>query len=682
MADHKALLHQLCDLEIPSVVKLSPDGQKVLYSTELSWGHHKGKHPVSTLWLASTGQTNSSRPLTSGFSKDYAPAWQPSGEFIAFISDRAKPGEKWALYTMQTVEGCEAHPITSVENERTIDAFMFSPDGKFIAFLSSDEKTAEQRTREENGEDVQVWGEDWVYARLRVVDLQTNQIRSLAIDRHVMGLCWSPDGKQIGIVSCETPNIEQPLLTGSNISVVDEGLSIVSNLGHFPNQLKDLTWADDERLYFRAGVPSSKGFCGHGVYAIDSNSPSRSCERVAFGIEDDAFSLTKANGEVIVEVQHRLQDQICLLSGEVLYSKKQELQAFDAVVAANVDKMVLVVATSDINHPVEVFTTTAGGGAMVQLSNHGRGLKDHQFGTCSFLSCLSTDNEVELDSLYLVPATHHNKTNDAAPSKPLPTVVMIHGGPTTRITNAFNTYYYMFSPYLLSLGYGVLIPNYRGSSGRGERFASYSIGGVGIYDYADVIDATRHAIDQGYADRDRIIVGGWSQGGFLTNLCCVRNGLHEYGWKFKAGISGAGICDIDAMALTSDLGSSFEAELHNGRVAWNMDHDDTQTRAASALWAINDTMKRSKQMGEMIIPPMLILHGANDPRCPISQSWGMRRALESYGLPFEFVTYPRQGHVFKEQKFWIDMAVRVGLWCDRYIGSGRACVDTNTSQPQ
>jgi dipeptidyl aminopeptidase/acylaminoacyl peptidase len=72
----------------------------------------------------------------------------------------------------------------------------------------------------------------------------------------------------------------------------------------------------------------------------------------------------------------------------------------------------------------------------------------------------------------------------------------------------------------------------------------------------------------------------------------------------------------------------------------------------------------------MVVPPMLILHGEEDVRVPVSQAWGVRRALQSEGLPFELVTYPRQGHFFAEQKFWIDMAMRIGRWCDKYIGPG------------
>ena len=109
----------------------------------------------------------------------------------------------------------------------------------------------------------------------------------------------------------------------------------------------------------------------------------------------------------------------------------------------------------------------------------------------------------------------------------------------------------MLTPYLLSLGYGVLLPNYRGSTGRGERFSGYNMDGLGKYDYDDIIASTQHAIKQGFADKDNLIIGGVSHGGLLTLLCSVRNGFHGHGWKFRASIAGASMCDVDAMALTS-----------------------------------------------------------------------------------------------------------------------------------
>jgi dipeptidyl aminopeptidase/acylaminoacyl peptidase len=74
-----------------------------------------------------------------------------------------------------------------------------------------------------------------------------------------------------------------------------------------------------------------------------------------------------------------------------------------------------------------------------------------------------------------------------------------------------------------------------------------------------------------------------------------------------------------------------------------MEKDDLKKRTGSALR----------------IPPVLILHGEKDQRVPITQSWVLRRALDEAGLPFEFVTYPREGHHFTERKHVEDLMERI-----------------------
>ena len=320
---------------------------------------------------------------------------------------------------------------------------------------------------------------------------------------------------------------------------------------------------------------------------------------------------------------------------------------------------------------------------MTQLSRHGESFQGQNFGICTILSCPSTDHYgVEIDGIYLQPAFQSRHRSETAPSEPCPTVVLIHGGPRARVTNAFNTLYYMWTPYLLSLGYGVLLPNYRGSSGRGAEFSSFSYGGIGVHDYADIITLTQYAIKTGHADPDRLVVGGYSHGGLLANLCTIRNRSHEYGWEFKAVISGAGISDVDTMSLTADMSDAYQAELHEDASPWTMSADDASTRTASVLWAFKEAMARSNSDRSSVIPPMLILHGANDQRCHISQAQGLRRALEYYSLPFEMVVYPRQGHIFHEQYFWIDMALRMGRWVEQHIGPGTSGPSNDTSKFQ
>ncbi|KAK5994284.1 putative peptidase YuxL-like protein [Cladobotryum mycophilum] len=664
----KALAESLCDLEIPATISFSPNGQKLLYATNLTDDHCKGKNPVSTLWLASTARAGSSRQLTSGLFEDQYPRWHPDGHQIAFISDRAKPGESSAIWTLTLGEdgGGEPYPITPSDNVQRIERFAFSPNGEEVVFISPDEKPAELKEKEEKNEtDAEVWGERWEYARLRIVHVNSKQSRTLVGgERHVTNASWSPDGKKIAFQSDKTPQMEEPLLTGTTISVVDVEDGKVTDLCTIHNDLANLTWAPDGKIYFITGTPIDKTFAGSAVYNIDPNAESPTYAKVAYGVDDDAGQLRLSSGELVVSCQHRLDTWISRLGKEVLFKKDTDIETWDVFFDADGGSPVVAAGISDINNPFEVFIIK--GDELIQLSNHGHIFKDREFGSCTVLSCQSSDGEVELDGLYLTPTAAIGQQGE--PKTPLPTFVMIHGGPTDRNCNTFNSHYYMWAPYILSKGYGVLLPQYRGSNGRGERFASYSVGGIGIYDYADVVTITDNAITRGFANRTNLLVGGYSQGGFLAYLSAVRNGLHGLGWRFNAAIAGAGVCDIDSLPLTSDSASTYDRELNGGRIVWNMDRDDIGNRKASALWEVAGAVREARERGCSVIPPMLILHGEADVRCPFSQAEGFSRALRAYDLPCEFVRYPRQEHSIKEQKFWIDMLERIGRWCDVYIG--------------
>lgn len=149
----------------------------------------------------------------------------------------------------------------------------------------------------------------------------------------------------------------------------------------------------------------------------------------------------------------------------------------------------------------------------------------------------------------------------------------------------------------------MLLPQYRGSAGPGEKFASYSIGGQAKYDYADIVSITDSAFTQGFADEIRLLVGGWSQGSLLSYLCIVRNGLHGLGRRFNAIVAGSGVCDIESLGLTADLGSTYEVELAGGHTIWMLGRYDTRNRQGSALWEVAGAVEESRRREEPIIRP-------------------------------------------------------------------------------
>jgi dipeptidyl aminopeptidase/acylaminoacyl peptidase len=252
----------------------------------------------------------------------------------------------------------------------------------------------------------------------------------------------------------------------------------------------------------------------------------------------------------------------------------------------------------------------------------------------------------ELDGLLIrPPAQRHARS--ARPDTPLPTVVLVHGGPYGRWGHGFQLGPLNWGQWLALAGYAVLLPNPRGGFGHGERFAAAVQGDVGGADYRDVLAAVDTAVERGIADPQRLAIGGWSQGGFMAAWAVTQT------QRFRAAIVGAGVSDWGMMTLTSDL-PGFERAL-GGSVPW----DGVGPHRHSVLSPIAFT--------RAVTTPVLILHGERDTRVPVSQAIGFHRALREAGTPTELVIYPREPHGIGERAHQVDLLRRVRAWYDRWL---------------
>jgi dipeptidyl aminopeptidase/acylaminoacyl peptidase len=193
----------------------------------------------------------------------------------------------------------------------------------------------------------------------------------------------------------------------------------------------------------------------------------------------------------------------------------------------------------------------------------------------------------------------------------------------------------------------VLLPNYRGGRGHGNAFANAARAGMGTVEWDDVMAATDAAVERGIADPDRLGIGGWSQGGFLTAWAVTQTN------RFRAGVMGAGVSDWGMMAATSDL-PTFEAAL-GGSVPWDGPGPHHAAVGSPLSYAVRRTT------------PLLIVHGADDERVPHSQAVAFYRALRDQDAPVELVTYPREPHAVGERRHQLDLMRRVLAWYDRWL---------------
>jgi dipeptidyl aminopeptidase/acylaminoacyl peptidase len=229
---------------------------------------------------------------------------------------------------------------------------------------------------------------------------------------------------------------------------------------------------------------------------------------------------------------------------------------------------------------------------------------------------------------------------DAPPGRKLPAVLRIHGGPVSQFTTGFSLEWQL----LAAKGYAVIAANPRGSSGRGLAFARAIWADWGNKDFEDVMAAVDRAVEMGVADAERLGVGGWSYGGMLTDYVITKTG------RFKAAVSGASEANYFSNYGTDHYQYEWETELG---LPWrNVDR-----------W-----IKLSPWFSiEKVTTPTLLMGGADDMNVPLLNSEQLYQALRRLGVPTELVIYPGQDHGIKKPTYVKDRYERYVAWYDRYL---------------
>ncbi len=235
----------------------------------------------------------------------------------------------------------------------------------------------------------------------------------------------------------------------------------------------------------------------------------------------------------------------------------------------------------------------------------------------------------------------------------LPLVVAIHGGPTTSTKADLNFDPHNGRLYFSAAGYAVLLPNYRGSTGYGDKYLTDLIGKENDIEVKDILAGIQHLIKEGIADENRVGCMGWSNGGYLTN-CLIT--LKDSPIKFKAASSGAGIVDTVAEWGFNDE-PAYPIVFKKG-LPWEQPE----------LYKLTSP---TYQLGN-VKTPTLIHVGGGDERCPPGHSRMLYRALkENLKVPTELVVYPGEPHGLtkmsnRKAKMEWDLA-----WFDKYLKNAK-----------
>ena len=212
------------------------------------------------------------------------------------------------------------------------------------------------------------------------------------------------------------------------------------------------------------------------------------------------------------------------------------------------------------------------------------------------------------------------------PGRRYPTVIWAHGGPEGQAVLSLSPW----SLFLADRGYVVLEPNFRGSTGYGERFRNSNVEDSGGGEIDDIAASVQYLVDAGITDPKRVAVGGGSHGGTV-----VANAVAKLPDTFAAGIEMFGVVDRALFLRYTNRNSAIRWETKMGGPP---NAKPMVYRKANVLLQVNQ-----------IKTPLLILHGEQDPQVPPQESQQFVAALQAAGKTYEYHTYPREGHGFQER---------------------------------
>jgi dipeptidyl aminopeptidase/acylaminoacyl peptidase len=290
-------------------------------------------------------------------------------------------------------------------------------------------------------------------------------------------------------------------------------------------------------------------------------------------------------------------------------------------------------------HPNEVCVGSSNGRSLERLTVSNPELAGMAFGAQESISWTAADGW-EITGVLIKPVGFREGTR-------YPLQMQVHGGPESAYLDGWMTSYSTLAQMLAQRGFMVFMPNYRGSLGRGVEFAKGDHNDPMGKEFEDMLAGIDYLIELGYADPERVGVGGGSYGGYTAAWATTKHSD-----RFEAAVVFAGITNQTSKIGTTDIPAEIALVHWNfwGYEDWELAWD----RSPIAHMHNANT-------------PTLIGHGERDLRVPTSQAFELYRALDYVGVPTQLVIYPREPHGLRERAHQVDWNRRVLSWYERYL---------------
>lgn len=636
-------IEEIISLPTLSGTNISDNGKNVAFVKKTAnWKDNKYRNHV-WIYEKDKGQCY---PLTTKDIDSTYPLWSPDSRDIAYLSPVGDGENKKNQIFVKSIDGYSGVQIT--DEKEGVSQFKWEPTGKGVYYVAQSKESEEIKKHKERYGDFHHIGKEYQNNCLYYIGIEkviqndkyepkNSVVYQLTDDKdfHILEFDVSNDGKKVVFMATPSPNMGDYINGDLYILDIKAGelqkLNIDKLLGGsvcFSPEGSKICYSASirEKDYYKSHIQDST------LEIFDINNGELTRPLIDF--DSTVIPLRWTAKGILIRWQNKTNYLIGLLSEDGIVEMLSEREdSFIADASITRDGNYLAYNKAITNEIFEIYLDNK------KITNENSFFNGRLRSNREIIGWQNSEGH-EIEGVLSTPVEF-----DA--NKKYPLLVVIHRGPAWAsfpiFSDCFNEKYPIEQ--FIEKGFIVLEPNYRGSSGYGNEFLKANYRKLGIANYDDVISGVDILVDKGMADKDRVGVMGWSNGGYISAFCST------FSSRFKAISVGGGITNWSTHYVNTDI--PYFIRMYLGNNPWN--DPDIYTKTSPMTYI------------KSACTPTLIQHGEKDARVPTPNAYELYQGLRDMEVETELIIF--KGMAYSSDQPGINVAIMKQnlMWFSHYI---------------